>query len=919
MAQNPAWLAGYKPYTGDTQTPQERKEAASISSSEAGAASSRTSAAATAAGQPFIVPAKRADVTNAQLRPILDMQQNARDELKTFEQMEIVKTYDQGLRYFTTALNVPIGRAGDQDLVTLAAKVQDPTGAVMQGDIERYNNIQVAMQYIPQQFRDQFLQQGKFSPEARRAIIAFMRNRVDTYRAPYAETRRTFEDRIGGLNEQLAPLGVKPVDVNNILPKDPAVLYGPKIAAYDKKNEADRIRQERETGPQTADVFSGVPEGAQIAGQDVKGWRLTPENEAEVVAYAQQPNATPEGYAQFLADKIIAENHLPTSQREDYVQRTAADMKDFFELPPEQRSRVRGVDYSAVDKAASENAGLFEGVAQASRNLPESGAQLAEGLIALPKDAIISALTGERAGSIKTFTDLAVELGQGDFDGPTAAAAADAMKERYGSLDALTRTAIKDPVGIAGDVSMLLTGGGSAAARLPGLAGRVGSGVARFGKVIDPLSAAVGAVTEGAPAAYRAAERRMPGAVRGFENLPTEVLGFPSGVGGAPIREAAGAGFERGAAGAPTPRSEALTDAMRAPETVGDALITTARDAVANLRRQGSQRYTDLMARFGRNPVPLDITNVRQRISGIKPPSYDTWRDSQGPRPHSHQAYDTINNFVEEYAAKASQDPSLLEPLAMDQFKQDLYDVGSKVGGQYDRDAARIAGTAYGAVKDVLVKHDPIYADAMRGYERVAKEAQQLESTFGLAAARGKAPNIESATRKLQAAIGRNNANVNYGQRAGQAERLSELDPSGTLMPTLAGMSLSSMKPRGLNAAVTLGAGIPAAFTNPLALLAAPAFMPRVVGEAAYGAGRAAGTAKRGVEAVTSSPFGQGVGAVGASLADMYQKYPQAGLGLAQVGTRLEETEAERLRAMQERYGLAVPDLPPELSAYLER
>jgi hypothetical protein len=47
------------------------------------------------------------------------------------------------------------------------------------------------------------------------------------------------------------------------------------------------------------------------------------------------------------------------------------------------------------------------------------------------------------------------------------------------------------------------------------LAGRVGTGVATFGRAIDPLSAAVSAVTEGIPAAYRAAEQRMPGAVQG--------------------------------------------------------------------------------------------------------------------------------------------------------------------------------------------------------------------------------------------------------------------------------------------------------------------------------------------------------------------------------------------------------------------
>jgi hypothetical protein len=319
-----------------------------------------------------------------------------------------------------------------------------------------------------------------------------------------------------------------------------------------------------------------------------------------------------------------------------------------------------------------------------------------------------------------------------------------------------------------------------------------------------------------------------------------------------------------------------------------------------------SNAYTTAMQQFGKNPQPLTIDTVRQRMQNIKPRSYDTWSDRKGPRPQAHLAWEQMNNFVEDYAAKAADDPNLLMPLEMDQFKQDLFDVGSKIGGAYDRAASRIAGNAYNAVRQELVKHDPIYADTMRDYEKAAREAKQLEASFGLAAARGKEPNIESATRKLQAAIGRNNANVGYGQRAGQVERLNELDPTGTIIPTLAGTTLSSWKPRGLNAAVTLGAGIPAAVTNPLALLMAPAFMPRLVGEAAYGAGRAAGTGRRLINAVTQSPFGEGVAATGEALADLYNKYPTLALAGAQVGTRLQETEAEQARRLAESYRLPV-------------
>lgn len=892
----------YKPVPNRAAARKEQREDVSTSATATGAA-------ATAESIPFIAPTKKADLTNTQLKSLLDLQQNARDELKTFEGLEVVKTYDQGLRYFASALTVPKGAEGDQDLITLAAKVQDPTGAVMQGDIDRYNNVQVALDYVPQWMRNQFNKEGQFTPETRQRIIAFLRNRIDTYRLPYEETRRTFEDRIGGLNEQLAPLGVKPVEVNRILPQDPLKLYGPKIEAYDRKVDAERIRKEREEGAPTEGLM-GRPAGTNIEGEDVKGWRLSPESEAEVVAYSRKPDATAQGYAQLLADKAVAEGHILPSQKEDYIARTASDSTDFFKQPAQQRAGVKGIDYSQIDKAASENAGLLDTVAQTARNLPETTAQLFGGLTAIPADAALSALTQTRQGTIKSFTDLAAELGQGQWDGPTTTAFADALKERYGSLAAIKRTGIKDFLGLLGDVSLALTAGGSGVARLGGTLGKVGQKVATAGRVIDPVSGIVALGTEGAPAAYRAAEQRMPGAVQGVEDLPSEIVGLPSGTGGTPVREATAAGFERGETGAPTPRSDAFTEAMRNPNATGDDLITAARTAVSNLREGASNAYRAAMQQFGQNPAPLDINVVRQRLQKLKPRSYDTWSTRRGARPTDHVAWEQMNDFVEEYAAKAAKDPTLLDPLAMDQFKQDLFDIGSKVGGQYDRSASRIAKSAYQAVRQELVKHDPIYADIMRDYERAATEAQQLETTFGLAAASGKRPNVESATRRLQAAM-RNNAYTNYGQRTSQVERLNELDPDGTIVPTLAGSTFSSWRPRGLNTTVGLGLGLPAALTNPAWLALAPLFSPRFIGETAYGVGRLAGTGKRAFNAAANSRLGQVGSDVVDALGDLYQRYPTAGLAAAQAGSRLNDIEDQQIEDLAARYNLQPPAMSP--------
>jgi len=544
--------------------------------------------------------------------------------------------------------------------------------------------------------------------------------------------------------------------------------------------------------------------------------------------------------------------------------------------------------------------GWGETLGSALVNLPRSTAEELGGIF----EAFTSPVqTAKSIGSLGGA--LLSKMGVADFDESSADALGQYYANKYGSIEGFKKELANNPASILADVATVLTAGTGAVTKLglPAKIAKLGrradvaqQWVGAVARNVDPITAMTNLVTKAVPATIKATGK-------GTGKLATGMLGLTTGAGGDAITEAAKVGLERGAAGAPTSASEAFLAAMRNPAASADEVVQLARDAVGNLRQQASQRYLDKMAQFGKNPVPLDITRVRQRITGIKPASYDTWKDSQGPRPSDHRAWETMNQFVDEYAYKATQDPSLLDPLALDQFKQDLYDVGSKVGGAYDRDAARIAGTAYGAVKDELVKHDPLYADAMKDYENAATQAQQLESTFSLAAGRGKKPNIETAGRKLSQTL-RNNVNTNFGSRRAQVDELAALDPTGRLLPSLAGQALNTFEPRGLGrltsgAAATSGiAGIglnmlPMAMEIPGYLSGAnlatlPLMSPRAVGEAAYFGGRAAGTAGRLAEPVTSR-FGQSID----RLTDLQSKYRDplvySGFAAQNIGAMQEE------------------------------
>lgn len=69
-----------------------------------------------------------------------------------------------------------------------------------------------------------------------------------------------------------------------------------------------------------------------------------------------------------------------------------------------------------------------------------------------------------------------------------ADAAGQFFSNRYGGVDEIKTTAMNDPVGLLADASLLVTGGGTAAAKLPGQAGKIGKATQTAGRAIDPLT-----------------------------------------------------------------------------------------------------------------------------------------------------------------------------------------------------------------------------------------------------------------------------------------------------------------------------------------------------------------------------------------------------------------------------------------------
>jgi muramidase (phage lysozyme) len=392
--------------------------------------------------------------------------------------------------------------------------------------------------------------------------------------------------------------------------------------------------------------------------------------------------------------------------------------------------------------------------------------------------------------------------------------------KKYGSIEGFKQALSSDPVSVIGDMSILLTGGGAAVAKAPGLA-KTGQVVGQVGRTIDPFNLATKAVTK-------------PAQLAGL--LASEGAGFTTGAGGSAIREAAQSGFVGGE------KANAFLDQLRSNAPV-ENVVNTAKSAVAEMRDQRANAYRSGMVDIKNDKSILsfdkidDILANKQEVGMykgqvIQPSTVETWQE--------------INQVVQNW--KRLDPAEFHTPEGLDRLKMRIGDI--RDNAPFGTPARNVADAAYNAIKNEINTQAPGYAKVMKDYELASNTLKDIESSLSL----GKKANIDTSVRKLQS-IMRNNANTNYGRRVEQAQML-EGAGAETLMPQLAGQALSSWTPRslqGIGSAITAAGS---AVTNPYYLASLPLTMPRVVGESAYYAGKAAGTPQRLAEALKRTSAG---------------------------------------------------------------
>jgi hypothetical protein len=312
--------------------------------------------------------------------------------------------------------------------------------------------------------------------------------------------------------------------------------------------------------------------------------------------------------------------------------------------------------------------------------------------------------------------------------------------------------------------------------------------------------------------------------LQGAKNIGANVLGATTGAGANSIRNAYAAGAAGGDA------AKAFTTALTDPSSWGQ-VVSDAKAAIGNLRASRQAAYRSGMADISKDASVLDFTPVDDALASRT----NTYAGRSGTGPVQALSPKTADVRQEVAAAVdnwKSLDPADFHtPEGFDALKQQIGDI--RDGYQYGSPQWKYANDVYGSVRNTIADQAPTYDKVMGDYSKASDTITELEKELSA----GRKGNPNTALRKLQSVM-RDNVNTSWGKRAELANTLVD-NGATNLLPSLAGQALSSPLPRGLArwGDATVGGLAALASHGAAALPMLAAASPRLVGNAAYGAG----------------------------------------------------------------------------------
>lgn len=388
-----------------------------------------------------------------------------------------------------------------------------------------------------------------------------------------------------------------------------------------------------------------------------------------------------------------------------------------------------------------------------------------------------------------------------------AGATVDAMgqyfHQKYGTKENAMRTFAENPWEIITDASLLLSGGGGLAARVPGAIGTAGKAAAKVGRYTDPLTIAA--------EVPKAAAKVTSSAI----NIPAMIH---SGAAFSSLQAAEKAGVTK----------NPVFWAHYSGSTPADDLVERVRSGVTAAAQERSQKYLAGMKRSDAtkilpyNQVDDALARAREiampegRVFNVESKKIEVFRDLQ--------------NLINAWKVNPNNGHTIKD---FDYLKREIRDFGYAKTEPRSPERVMVDGIANSA-KDTIVSVDRKYADIMEEY---AKASEKIKDMASLISGRSSDAKVSKLLRTYKT-----------GDRSNMLDELYKRDPD--LVYAIAGHDLGTWFPGGLrgtltqmglaggSAALTSAAG---AFLHPAQVAHLALISPRIAGGLSYGIGRVGG------------------------------------------------------------------------------
>jgi hypothetical protein len=277
------------------------------------------------------------------------------------------------------------------------------------------------------------------------------------------------------------------------------------------------------------------------------------------------------------------------------------------------------------------------------------------------------------------------------------------MTDRYGGEQEVLNTIATDPSGLAMDLSILLSGGGTAMAKVPGLA-KVGQAVTKTGSAIDPIQNMIRAGKIGTNVVRAAG----PGS--------RSLLGVTTGAGTRAVERAITGGEE-------------FEAALKGTTTQSD-IVRASEEAMRQFRDIRRAKYADDFSKIADSEVVLDITPLRASFEGslnkfgvrrADGGKLDFTRSVLDGDPKAMEAMSFINEKLGMWGKEAGD----LTPVGLDTLKRNFDNYFAETNG-----ARAVIADARNQVKTLLAENVEGYGKMTSDYQKATDFIHEIEKTF---------------------------------------------------------------------------------------------------------------------------------------------------------------------------------------------